>query len=128
MRKILVLFAIISVSVTAVASESSAIGFKTVSEALNSLRQDPQASESTQNGWAIFATKKNGNYVLWSFSPPEHEAYPAAVKRTVLEREGSISIDIKALCQAEKVACDNLIEEFKQLNERIAQQMQGGGA
>ncbi|WP_444884645.1 hypothetical protein [Microbulbifer sp. PSTR4-B] len=128
MKKHLIIAAFCIFATMAVADEPSFIGYKTVLEALESLRQDLQASEPDQNGWAIFSTKENGNYVLWSFSPKGHDAYPAAIKRTVLECDGAIYIDIKALCQAEKAACDALIEQFKQLNERIAQQMQSGGA
>lgn len=72
------------------------------------------------------ATDENGNHVLWSFTPEGHAAHPAAVKRTVLEKDGAVFIDMKVLCFGTQAACDKLVEEFKQLNERIKESMHHG--
>jgi len=109
-----------------VCAEESTIGYPTVDAALEALRKDPHAQFTIQGGWTIVATEENGNHVLWSFTPKGHAAYPAAVKRTVLEKDGAVLIDMKVLCFGTQAACDKLVAEFKGLNERIKQSMHHG--
>jgi hypothetical protein len=108
-------------------ADESTIGYPTVDAALDALHKDPHAQFSTRDGWTIVATEENGNHVLWSFTPKGHAAYPAAVKRTVLENKGAISLDMKVLCFGTQAACDKLVDQFKELNERIKQSMQHHG-
>ncbi|GAC32736.1 hypothetical protein GPLA_1829 [Paraglaciecola polaris LMG 21857] len=37
----------------------------------------------------------------------------------MLEKNQSIYIQMKALCQAKKAACDRLMQEFEELNQNI---------
>ena len=104
------------------ARKTSSIGYASVAEALSDLKANPENSVRVQEGWTIIDDRKNS--AIWSFSPEGHPAYPAAVKRTILERDGHIYVDMKALCQAKKEPCDELIEQFKALNEQIRQHMQ----
>jgi hypothetical protein len=100
----------------------SGVGYRTVSAALESLRSMPGIDITTTkpDGWTIASDSKNN--VQWSFTPSQHYAYPAVVKRAVKQRpDGNIYIEMTALCEADKASCDKLIEEFKALNERIGQ-------
>ena len=106
--------------------KTSSIGYATVNEALESLKNKAGTDVSVQGGWTIISDKENGNMVLWSFSPENHDAYPAAIKRIIVKKDGSIYIQMKALCQAKKKACDKLIEEFKELNAKISEQIHNG--
>ena len=105
----------------AFANCSEGIGFKTVDEALSALKIKVGVSVSVQGGWTIVEDSEKGNMVLWSFTPSSHPAHPAAVKRTVIEKDKHkhIYIQMKALCQASKVECDSLIAEFEALNKKI---------
>ncbi|MDP1963177.1 MAG: hypothetical protein Q8M19_21460 [Reyranella sp.] len=81
----------------------------------------PGAKTSEQQGWLAVEQMP----VMWSFSPTSHEAYPAAVKRTVVQRDGRIDIDMSVLCEAPKPACDRLVESFKGLNEQMKRRLGG---
>lgn len=111
----------------------SGVGFKTVGEALETLKNTPDINinYTKPDNWVII-TEPSGK-VFWSFTPQRHYAYPAVVKRELKVRpDGGVYVEMRALCQADKSACDKLIEEFKQLNNRsrtaVQQKLnQGGG-
>jgi hypothetical protein len=103
--------------------KSDGIGYATVNDALTSLKSKDRTEISIQGGWTIVQDNVLGNMVLWSFAPETHEAHPAAVKRTVLEKDDTVFIRMEALCQASKLVCDSLMEEFKKLNDRIRESM-----
>ncbi|MDJ0968921.1 MAG: hypothetical protein QNJ06_03390 [Kiloniellales bacterium] len=97
-----------------------------MAEAFEALRADPNAQISTHQGWTIVSQETEGQSVLWSFTPASHPAHPATVKRTVFEKDGAIYIDMTALCQADKASCDELVEQFRELNEKIRQSFSSG--
>jgi hypothetical protein len=123
---LIIAFALVPTCSYANSKEQSTIGYATVKEALDSLKEKAGTDVSTQGGWTIISDKENGNMVLWSFTPENHDAHPAAIKRTVFEQDGSVNIRMTALCQAKKDPCDKLIEEFKELNAQIGKQMRNG--
>ena len=106
------------------AARTSAIGFATVAEALSAIRAKPgvQIEITKPDAWTII--NEPGN-VQWSFTPSTHNAHPAVVRRSIkVNAAGDIYIEMSALCQAEKAPCDKLLEDFKELNERIRQSVQ----
>ena len=112
------------IAIAAMAQQEPAqggIGYPSVAAALEALKARPDVKISAQNGWTIVDDRATGT--LWSFTPPNHPAHPAAVKRTVVERAGEVFVEMSALCQASKVACDKLIAEFRDLNEAMVQAM-----
>jgi hypothetical protein len=105
------------------ASGAEKLGYKTVAAALGGLKSTPGVSITvTQpDGWTTAvepATK-----AVWSFTPVGHYAYPAVVRREVKQRDGGTYVETVALCQAEKIPCDNLIREFQLLNQRMSESM-----
>jgi hypothetical protein len=109
----------------------SVIGYATVAEALSVLKAKPgvQVEVTKPDSWVI--VNEPGN-IQWSFTPSTHAAYPAVVRRAIkINAEGGLYIEMSALCQAEKAPCDKLLEDFKELNERIRQsvraRLQQGG-
>lgn len=102
-------------------TDNDTVGYKTVDEALADLRVKPGVELSDRQGWTI-ATDR-GAQTIWSFTPKGHAAYPAVVKRTVTEHDGSVFIRMGVLCQSDKLACDQLVVEFNQMNERMRQSM-----
>ena len=103
----------------------SAVGYATVEAAHRALEQDESASSSEYDGWLIFNQKLDGKYVLWSFTPMLHPANPSVVKREIVSRDQQIFIEMSALCESEKTYCDELIEEFKVINEHIRANLGG---
>ena len=104
-------------------SPSNEIGYATVADALAALRSRPGVQISQQGGWTIISEAASST--LWSFTPPEHPAHPSAVKRSIVSSGGSIHMDMKVLCEASKAACDKLVADFQQLNQRMVESMQG---
>ena len=101
-------------------SESS-IGYESVEEALNAMKNSPGAAVRYENGWTVvnFQNKR----ILWLFTPEDHPAHPSAVKREVVHNDKGISLDMNVSCKSTKEACDQLVEEFELLNESIRQKM-----
>ena len=95
---------------------SSGIGYESVSAAYEALSTKEGVEGSNQGGWVIFKDRADNS--LWSFTPKEHPAYPSTIKRTVVEQEGKLFIDMRALCGAEQLACDELIKDFRKMNEK----------
>ena len=104
-------------------TQPSSIGYPTVAAALEALRSQSGSTVSLQGGWSKSSVSHQSR-PLWSFTPANHPAHPAAVKRKIVERDGVVGVHMTALCQAEKAACNRLIEEFQQLNDRIREQSQ----
>ena len=105
-------------------AKQSTIGYSSVAEALAALQAKPKIQVSVQNGWTIATDKENKT--LWSFSPKSDPSYPSAVKRIVEERNDTVFVHMDVLCEASKSACDNLVRQFQQLNERMRESMQHG--
>lgn len=97
-----------------------------VGELLARLEVDPTVQMRVENGWKIAVC--NSGRVLYSFTPNTHPAHPSYVKREVVEKDGAIYIQTSASCGAEKNICDKLIRDFIELNNKVKNSMQGGGA
>lgn len=97
----------------------NSIAYATVEEARNDLtsRKDVEI-RPMEDGWLVVNVPSDN--AVWSFAPPGHPAYPAAVKRFVFERDGSVMMAMSALCQAAKEPCDALMREFQELNQQAA--------
>jgi hypothetical protein len=99
-----------------------AIEYRSVAEALETLKAKPgvEINELKPSGWVIVNESRS---IMWSFTPTGHYAHPAVVRREVVERDGGVVLEMRALCQADKASCDKLIREFQELNERMRQSM-----
>ncbi len=107
-------------------TSASPIGYETVEQAFKALQADPAAGMQEYEGWTMFSQKANGIYILWSFTPEFHPANPSVVRREITKRNGQVNISMNALCHSEKEYCDQLIEEFRQINERIKRDQSAG--
>jgi hypothetical protein len=105
--------------------KQSVIGYATVEEAYQALKAKSGVTFSITkpDPWVI-ATEPV-TFTQWSFTPQGHYAHPAVVRREIKQKEGNVYVEMTALCQAEKIPCDKLIDEFKQMNERMVQTIQG---
>lgn len=73
------------------------------------------------DGWTIFYDDES--LVMWNFTPPNHPAHPAAVKRMLWEEHGELLQEMRVLCQAGKDACDELVADFQELNDQMREYM-----
>lgn len=103
------------------AQQGSGIGYPTVAAALAALKAKSDVSISVQGGWTIADDK--AVHAIWSFTPADHPAHPAVVRRALVEKNGAVSMNMTALCQASKEACDKLMEDFKELNARMSAEL-----
>ena len=91
------------------------IGYSSPAQALAALRARPDVAFSEQRGWTM--AEDLANRAIWSFVPPEDPAYPAVVRRRVVQQGTAVFVDAQLLCGATKPACDALLQEFQQLNK-----------
>ena len=102
--------------------QTSVIGYSSVAEARHAVMKQPGATSLEERGWLIVVDPNH--YTLWTFTPPGHEAYPAVVKRVITQEKDNVYVQMTALCQAEKPACDRLFDRFKRMNEKARRAMQ----
>ena len=108
-------------------SDRSSIGYASVREALAALRAKPGAQLGEQDGWTIVQDQESEkSMALWSFPPASDPAYPSAVKRVVFEKDGTVQIGMQVLCESTKPACEQLVRDFQDLNERTKQSFGDG--
>lgn len=100
------------------AETAEPIGFKTVAEARAALgKRDGAVATTDDLGWTVVSEGRT--QTLWTFVPASHPAFPSLVRRQLVEREGTLFIEMETLCEAKKKdACDLLEREFDALNER----------
>ncbi|MBO6784343.1 MAG: DUF4019 domain-containing protein [Alphaproteobacteria bacterium] len=110
-------------AMTPLSAQERGIGYASPSDALVALRSREGVVFSDYNGWTIAEDAGRGE--IWSFTPPNHPAHPAVVRRTVIEQNGTLSIDMQALCGADKQTCDSLVAEFRKLNEQLRAELSG---
>ena len=91
-------------------SKSSDIGYRTVAEALTSLKLKKDTSFSMAGGWTIVTDEPH--LTVWSFSPKTDPSYPSVVRRMVTSTGDGSKVTLSVLCEARKAACDTLIREF----------------
>jgi hypothetical protein len=96
---------------------SATVGYPSVAAALKDLRSRPDVTVAVQNGWMV--AEDRATSTVWSFPPPGHPAYPAAVKRQAVQQADGVALEMHVLCEASKQACDDLVRSFEQLNGQM---------
>ena len=91
-----------------------AIEYETVAAARLALASKAGVVFTTVNDWEIGTDE--AALTMWSFSPPDYPAYPAVVKRQVVEDGGQVFITMSVHCEASKLACDDLVRTFSRTN------------
>ncbi len=96
----------------------SPIGYPSVAAALADLQGRKDVQASVQEGWTIIAQQQPRT--LWSFPDAKHPAYPAAVRREIVTGpDGKVYVKMQVLCEASKLACDDLVRSFQAINKEI---------
>jgi hypothetical protein len=91
--------------------------YPSVAAALEAIRTKSGAKVTIQSGWTV--VQNEASTTVWSFTPPSHPAYPAALRRAIVEHDGAFVVKSDAMCEAEKSACDQLIAEIHELDKQM---------
>lgn len=100
-------------------TKGDVIGYPDVATARKELlaRKDAQ-SHTEGNGWLVVMLPSE--YTIWTFAPESDPAYPAVVRRVITQGpDKNTYINMSVLCEASKAACDNLVRQFNELNDKI---------
>jgi hypothetical protein len=95
----------------------STFEYSSVAETMAALRVRSGLAVTQQGGWTGF--QDSAAQTVWTFTPQNHPAHPAVVKRQVVQADGKILIRVTGLCESTKVACDRLMADFDKSNEAI---------
>jgi len=129
MHKLLSVLAAVALTAAAAAaqpadkSKTSGIGHPSVAAALEAMRTKSGVRVSTQSGWTVIDDKATMS--VWSFTPAGHPAHPTAVHRMVVKEGDNIAIQMQVLCEATKPACDKLVAEFQEMNNKMRESLSG---
>ncbi len=110
------------------APSAGPIGYASVAAALQALEsRDGNGTVVTHaDGWTIVNEPLAS--AQWSFTPSDHHAYPAVVRRTIKRSaDGAVSVETDSLCEAAAAECSKLLAEFATMNERITQAVKARG-
>jgi hypothetical protein len=105
-------------------ASGSTIGYPTPAAALDDLKRHPGVVIKSQNGWTV--ADDEAAHTIWSFTPSDHPAYPAVVKRQLVQQGGGIAVKMDVLCNGSKAACDDLVRSFQALNAQIQANLKAG--
>ncbi len=100
-------------------SPHSTIGYPNVAAAMDALLANREAALRVESGWTIFEEEVQGSGVIWTFTPENHPAHPAVVRRALVEKGGALVIEMAVHCEAAKAPCDQLVRDFQNLNQRL---------
>ncbi len=95
-------------------SDQRTIEYRSVAAAAQALAARDGIEWRQENGWTIAIDE--GALAVWSFSPPGYPAYPAVVKRQVIDMGSGSSIEMNVPCEASKEDCDALVRTFAEMN------------
>ena len=94
----------------------SSIGYPTPAAALAALRSRTDVQFSDFHGWTIVSDR--ASLTVWSFTPADHPAAPAVVRRQVVQIGQKTGVRTSVLCGASKATCDALVIDFEKLTEQ----------
>jgi hypothetical protein len=97
--------------------QTISIEYASVVEALADLQTHEEMAMVVREGW-IMILEADG-YTTWTFTPPEHPAYPTVAKRTIYQDENGWHIAMKVQCEAEQAACDDFVRQFDVINKEM---------
>jgi hypothetical protein len=77
------------------------------------------AFSKDSSGWTVAYDEKDK--IIWSFAPATEPSFPIVVKRSVLEKDGSLYIAMDVMCGGSKEACDAVVKNYTTMNEQFRQ-------
>jgi len=86
--------------------------------AMDAMIENRDANIGVKEGWTVVDEVAGGVYVIWSFTPASHPAHPSVVRRTPIQQDGEVTVELQYRCDAKvTAACAGLLAEFRGLNE-----------
>jgi hypothetical protein len=89
--------------------------------AMAALSIKPGVTMKAANGWVN--AEDAANKVFWSFPPTSSSASPAVVKRVLYLDGNTVKVRMDVMCGGTKIACDQLVVEFGQLNAKLQERL-----
>ena len=109
-------------------SATPGISYPSVAAALKDLESRDGKDTVVTHGDGWTTVNEPAAAAQWSFPPTGHAAYPAVLRRTMVRgADGQIQVRTDHLCESPAAACQALLAEFAQLNERIEQAKRSRG-
>lgn len=103
-------------------SPRNPIEYASPGAALEALRADSTIRFETHEGWVV--AHDEAKKAVWTFAPKGDPAYPAVVKRSLVEHDGQVMIATAIQCGASKAVCDDFVRKFIRLNQEMARAVQ----
>ena len=100
---------------------ANGIGYATPQAALEALRTRKDVDFAVQNKWLVI--RDTPNQAIWSFAPPDHPAYPAVIKRALVNKDGREQMATSALCRAKRAACDKMMAEVRATDDKMKESL-----
>lgn len=98
-------------------SPDADIGYSSPGAALAALRNKPGIAVREQNDWVVLSD--NGEHTIWSITSAPHPTHPTAVKRSFVERDGAVFVEMDIQCGASKSVCDQVVLQFQAANDNV---------
>ena len=115
------IFANVAVAQDTPVKPASDSEYATVALALEALRTKSGVKISDLAGWTVI--EDGSTLSLWSFTPAGHPAHPAAIHRKVVQEDNNIFLKMHVICEASKPACDKVVADFEDLNQRMTKSL-----
>src|ERR1700739_4441353 len=79
-------------------SPHNTTGYASPGAALEALRADPGVRFETHEGWIV--AHDDARSAVWTFAPQGDPAYPAVVRRSLVDRDGRVMVNTAIQCGA----------------------------
>lgn len=83
------------------------------------LQKYPKSGLGIFEDWVIVKVNTADEKAIWSFPPVYHPAYPAAVRREIINSDGRIRINTHMNCASAAELCELLFRDFIAISEQV---------
>ncbi|WP_271273842.1 hypothetical protein [Aliamphritea hakodatensis] len=83
------------------------------------LQRYPKSGLGVFEDWVIVKVNTPDEKAIWSFPPVYHPAYPAAVRRQIINSDGKIRIHTDMNCASPEDLCELLFRDFIAMSEQV---------
>jgi len=113
--------AAITLAATNIALSDTPLVYKSATATLADMRAKTGVKTYEKSGWTIIEDRSTMS--VWSFTPSNHPAHPAAIQRSVVKDGDNIFVQMKVLCESSKSACDAMVVEFQHLDQKVREDL-----
>ncbi|MGE0485118.1 MAG: hypothetical protein AB7Q81_13325 [Gammaproteobacteria bacterium] len=99
---------LLALLVAPTARADAGIGYASVARARAALVEPAGARSVEIAGWTVVDDAASPAHTRWSFAPRSHPAYPALVRRDLVQRDGVPTLVTWFLCEGRRAPCEAL--------------------